>query len=74
MATAGRLPAEAGAELLEAARGAFVQSLEVAAICSAAIVVAMAVIVAARLRRGSGRRGADHARLEADEPVAGGLG
>lgn len=51
VAVAGELPGELGVDLLDAAREAFGRSLQVAAAVSATILVAMAIVVATRLRR-----------------------
>jgi MFS transporter, DHA2 family, multidrug resistance protein len=50
MAAAGRLPAQPGAELLDAARGAFTQAMESTALISAAVVLATAIVTALLLR------------------------
>ncbi len=51
VAVAGELPGVLGVDLLDAAREAFGRSLQVAAAVSATILVAMAIVVATRLRR-----------------------
>jgi DHA2 family multidrug resistance protein-like MFS transporter len=50
VAVAGRLPAQAGAELLAAARGAFTQSLELTAAICAVVAIGIAVLAAVLLR------------------------
>ncbi|WP_067471719.1 hypothetical protein [Actinomadura hibisca] len=51
MEVAGRLPTAAGAELLEAARSAFVSGLNVTAAVSAVLALAMAAVAVAVLRQ-----------------------
>jgi hypothetical protein len=51
VAVAGQLPSQIGVELLGVARTAFTQAIEVTAICSAVIVLAMAIVAALLLQR-----------------------
>jgi len=50
VAVAGRLPGQAGAELLAAARGAFAQSLDLTAAICAVVAIGIAVLAAVLLR------------------------
>jgi MFS transporter, DHA2 family, multidrug resistance protein len=51
VATAGRLPERLGAELLDAARAAFTQGLQVTAAASGVLMVGTAILIVAALRR-----------------------
>jgi MFS transporter, DHA2 family, multidrug resistance protein len=75
VAVAGRLPDQLGSDLLGVARTAFTQAMEVTAICSAAIVLAMAIVAALLLQRtGTGAEldqhleSADAATTSVDSP------
>ena len=68
VAVAGDLPGKLGVDLLDAAREAFGRSLQVAAAVSATILVAMAIVVATRVRRSA----MPQPGAEADRMVEGG--
>jgi len=75
VAAADQLPDRVGAELLEAAREAFTQGLQLTAITSATIVLGMAILAAVVLRNVSpGSEPEDQADTEPAGAVAGGTG
>jgi DHA2 family multidrug resistance protein-like MFS transporter len=65
--TAGRLPGQPGADLLETARAAFTTGLNAVAGVGAVLFVGLAVVSAVVLRRGTA--GTDAAAAEATAPV-----
>lgn len=67
-AVSDRLPDQAGAELLDAAREAFVQGLQLTALASAVIVAALAVLVALLLR--DVRTGSEPTEMASPNPDA----
>jgi DHA2 family multidrug resistance protein-like MFS transporter len=75
VAAADQLPDQVGAELLEAAREAFTQGLQLTAITSATVVLGMAILAVALLRDvPTGSEPEDQADTEPAGSVAGGAG
>ena len=75
MAAGDELPDPLGAELVDAAREAFTEALQVAATLSAAVAIGAAILAAAQLRRVRMASELEEERgLEPERALAGGCG